>query len=594
MTLPPDDSSYAKLRLVLLEPPAPERDDPGAGPSDQQADPGPQEPEPQHDSRQPFIPLGHDRGRFFFAGTGAQVRDFSARDLHSLPALHELAPPNHWEMEFPAKSGANAMAAGAALMQACFRVGVYDPARLRGRGAWMDNDRSVLHLGDRLYVDGQEQDLRLLGSYFIYENAQHLPLPAAAPISVEKARRLLDLCMMPSWEAPAHMGRLLAGWCVVAPVCGAMPWRPHLWITGEKASGKSWVMNDVVAPVVGSIALHVQSVTTEAGIRQVLASDARPVFFDEAETQTDGDRSRMQNVLNLARQASSEGGAAIVKGTTSGRAQHFYIRSMFAFSSINYGVTQAADESRVVALNLRADTGDGSQVRFDAMRKLRSEIITPDFAAGLLARTMSLLPVIRANASMFADSIARAGHGRRTGDTVGVLLAGAWSLRSGRRVTIEQADAFVHDSTWLHDAITKADVQPEWQRALGLLMQHRIRIMRGNGPAEDVPVAELLLTQVGRAEPGAPAPDLAGKELARIGLRIMEGGMPHLRTPSLVISNTSEAVANVFAKSPWAAAWLSTLARSPGAKASPQTVRFGAIKTRALAIPLKEALPDDD
>ena len=591
LTMPPDAPSYDRLRLVVLETAE-------ADPYDRSDDTG---QSPQRDdiapavAHAPYVPLGHNRGRFFFAGMGGQARDFSARDIHTLPCLCELAPLSFWEVEYPSKTGANTTAAGAALMAACYRVGIYDPGRLRGRGAWIDDMRSVLHLGDRLLVDGQPAPLTLDGSPFIYENAIHLPLPLREALPTSQARKLLDLCMMPTWEHPGHMGRLLAGWCVVAPVCGAMPWRPHLWIAGEKSSGKTWIMEQIVSPVVGSIAFHVQSVTTEAGIRQDLGSDARPVIFDEAETQTDADRARIQNVLNLARQASSEGGAAIVKGSANGRATHYRIRSMFAFSSINYGVTQAADESRVVSLSLRADTEPGSQDRFNAMRSVQAEVVTADFAAALLARTMTMLPTIRHNASIFADSIAAAGHGRRTGDTVGVLLAGAWSLRSSKIVTPAEADRFLIDTAWIREAITKADVQPEWQRAIGHLMQHRIKVVRDHGPSDDVPVSELIEAALGYGQPGGVAKDIAERAMLRAGLRIVDGGKPAARFAVLAVWNNSTEVASAFNRSPWAAAWLSTLARAPGAAPAANPIRFGANgKQRSLCIPMQEVMQNDD
>lgn len=539
-------------------------------------------------SRAPYTVLGHDRGRFYFGGVGGQVRDFSARDLGTTMSLCELASLTYWEREFPSKKGADTTAIGAALMQAAFAMGIYDPSRLRGRGAWIDDGRTVLHLGDRLYVDGTETLVQDLKTRAIYEHALPLPLPAVDPIGAVQAKKLLDLCMMPSWEKPAYMGRLLAGWCVVAPVCGAMPWRPHLWITGEKASGKSTVLDGILSPIIGAIGLHVQSVTTEAGIRQELGSDARPVIFDEAETQTEADRLRIQSVLNLARQASTEGGAAIVKGAANGRATHYRIRSMFAFSSINYGVTQAADESRVVALTLHPDVGEGAQDRFDAFRIARNALITPDFCAGLFARTMTLIPVIRHNASMFADAIASAGHGRRMGDTIGVLLAGAWSLRSGKLVSPTEADAFLAETDWLRAAVASNASMPEWAQCIGHLMQHRTRVHRSNAAGEDIPVGELLSIVAG--EFGDVGITDATQALARMGIRLQEAGRGGVGLRSVLVANTSVEVAQAFSKSIWGASWRKTISRTPGAEATVKPFRFGSLLARAIALPVSVVL----
>ena len=66
-----------------------------------------------------------------------------------------------------------------------------------------------------------------------------------------------------------------------------------------------------------------------------------------------------------------------------------------------------------------------------------------------MARTIELLPVIRKNAGVFADAIARSGKSRRMGDTYGVLMAGAWSLRSRAVETAEQADEMVAETPWV-------------------------------------------------------------------------------------------------------------------------------------------------
>ena len=79
--------------------------------------------------------------------------------------------------------------------------------------------------------------------------------------------------------------------------------------------------------------------TTEAGLRGTLCSDAIPVIFDEFEQNDQRDKQIVQNVLALARIASSEGGK-IYKGTTTGGANAFEIRSMFCVSSINVALIQ--------------------------------------------------------------------------------------------------------------------------------------------------------------------------------------------------------------------------------------------------------------
>lgn len=551
-------------------------------------------PEPQRDSQvQDYVPMGHDRGRFYFYGrAGGQVRDFSARDLTGIGSLLEIAPLSFWEREYPGKTGADVRAAGNALIAACHRAGIYDPDRLRGRGAWLDEGHAVLHLGDRLLINGHDADLNALNGHAIYERARRLPVDiGAAPLAADKAARLMELCMALPFEDVGSMGRLLAGWCVIAPVCGAMPWRPHLWLVSEAGGGKTWVWDNIVRPLLGAVALRCQSKSTEAFLRQRLGSDALPVLFDEFESQNDRDRDRIQQVLDLARQASSEDGAEIGKGGQDGRAKSYRIRSCFAFASINLGLSQAADESRTVVLTLRPNDNQAARAEaFAKLKVLHAEIMQPGFAAALLARTLKLMPVIRANAETFAQAIARTA-GRRTGDTVGVLLAGAWSLRTSRLATAEEAAAFVTDQEWVKNAVDRSAADPEWRRALSFLAQQTIRVVPKSGKVEDVPVGELLAKWDG-SNVGSDAITREDAELAltRAGIRL------DLDAPEAVfyLATGAEQVRRWFQNSTWATGWAATIARAPGVTKMDKARRFGPLVSKGLAVPLQLLLGVED
>jgi putative DNA primase/helicase len=558
-------------------------------------------PEPPHqDHYEPapdtehsdFVPLGHDRGRFyFFTSGGGQVRDFSSRDLQSIGYLCELAPLRFWEMNYPGKgeAGFNARSAGDNLVRACYRAGIYDAERLRGRGAWLDEGRTVLHLGDRLIVDGVEISLADMRSRYIYEQGRRMSLAIAdEQLPSKRASQLIKLCESAPWEDGPSMGRLLAGWLVIAPVCGAMPWRPHIWVTGEAGSGKTWIIDNIVRLVVGDIALQVASKTSEAGVRGDLGLDARPVIFDEFESQNEADRGRVQQVLDLARQASSEDGAAIVKGTQTGGSRRYRVRSCFVFSSINLGLQQAADESRTVVLTAAPDPDQTTRrANFSRLVELQKEILTPDFRPALLARTLALLPIIWANAEVFAAAIARSGKSRRTGDTIGVLLAGAWSLHSRTIATADQADNFVETREWVRQAVGRSDSDPEWQRALDYLVQIPLRVSTGNRPvAQDIPIGELIhLIAKTPNHPVASTED-AASVLARAGIKV------DTKEEKLVVANSSEPLRRAFNLTPWSSSWLATLARTPGSGKLEKPARFGSFTSRGLCIPLSQVFRD--
>lgn len=541
-------------------------------------------PAPTRSPAGPFRILGYDRDRYFFlpAGSG-QVMQLTSHQLGSTASLTALAPLVYWEREFPGGRSTKFDVGAAAddLMRRCERVGVYDPDQKRGRGVWLEDGRVVVHRGDRLLVDGEERDVIDWDGQRIFEKARRMDIPLAQALDTPTAAQLIALCKEPAWENKEYMGRLFAGWLVIAPVCGALHWRPHLWITSEAGGGKSWILDNLVKPILGPLALRVQSKTSEAGIRSELQSDARPVIFDEAETQNKADQARMQQILDLARQSCDEDGAPIVKGTADGGSRHYRIRSCFVFSSINIGLTQAADESRTVVLRLLPKTDAKERAEgFDRLRRMHSEILTPDFAARLLSRTLGLLPVIRANAEIFAQAVMKRGGTRRTGDTIGAMLAGAWSLRSTRAASLEEATAFLTEHEWASKAVDDAGADPEWKRALAHLVQTPLRTVRGNGFTEDIPIGELVLAAAGKGETSLAGAD-ARLTLVRAGIKL------DARGDHVLVANTSRILARSFEDTPWATGWASTIARAEGATKSPSAVRIGSLNSRAVIIPLQ-------
>jgi putative DNA primase/helicase len=534
----------------------------------------------------PFRALGHDRGRYYFLpkGTG-QVVCLRARDLHSAGELVQLARLGWWENAYPGgRESFSIKQAGDELMRSCERVGVYDPDRLRGRGVWLDAGRTVMHLGDVLRVDGRDVAPSEFESRYIYEQSRQMPLEIAAPLSDKEAAGLLRLCCEVGWEKPDRDRRLLAGFLVSAMLCGGMPWRPHLWITGESGEGKSWVFDNIIKPVLRHLAIEAQGFTSEAGIRGRLGSDARPIIFDEAEPDEGavGATARMQQVLHLARQASSEDGGAIIKGTKDGGYREYRIRSSFVFSSINISLTQAADESRTIVLNMAPHAGDSEQGGgFDSLKSTCADVMVKDFGARLLARMLSLLPVIRANSETLADTIARQGHSRRTGDTLGVVLAGAYALASSHEMTAKEAAKYLEDREWIGEAASAAKVEKEWAVSLAHLVQGETRLIV-NGRPDQRGISELIGGCLGRFE------YLTAKDcepaLRRCGLLVRDGW--------LLIANQSEFVADRFKATRWAAGWPRTLARAPGAKRGLDVRYSTAFKSKSLAIPLGVLIDD--
>ena len=552
------------------------------GASQQQQKP-PAQPRQPAGAPKPFRELGHDHGRYYVWSSGPkQVVELSARDLHSLPELNKLAPIPWWEGEYPGgRDTFNVRGAGNALIEECHAQGIFDPDRLRGRGVWFDDGRVVAHLGDALLVEGQRLGLGELVSQQVYQQGRRIVLGEGdalpAPLTDAEGRALLECCRALSWEDADRDGSLLAGWIACGILGGGLHWRPHLWLTSEAGSGKSWVFDNIIKPCLGQFSLWVQGKSTEAGIRGVLATDVLAVCFDEAESQNDIDRGRMQQVLDLARQAVSGDNAPIAKGTKDGGARLQYIRSCFALGSINLALSQTGDETRFIVLPL----GEGTPAQFARLKQLHAKAMVPQIGARLFMRLIALVPTVRANADMLAEAIARSGATRRAGDVLGAALAGGLALTSDRRLTAAQADKLIAKHAWVREAAAASAPEPEWRRILTRLMQHPVRFVSRGGRPDVASVAELAeVVRSGQTDGGRHNILDADDALRRMGIRVMP--------EELRIANRAPGVDDALRGSPWAVGWHATLARAPGAKRDVAT-RFHALSgmSKALAIPLK-------
>lgn len=523
----------------------------------------------------PFQILGHDNGVFYYlcAGSG-QIIDLRA-DQHVEGRLIALAPRQWWEAEYRTKQGPDWRAAQNALIQKSYAAGIYNPGRVRGRGAWWDRDHAVLHLGDRLIVKGKEVPLSTPGD-FIYEAAIPFKINHKNPLDAKSARKLIDICELIAWEKPIS-ARYLAGWIALAPIGGALSWRPHVWITGSSGAGKSWAFNNIIMRIIGTIAQAAQHSTTEAGLRQTLRHDAKPVIFDEAEAKDQRAQLRIDNVLELARSASTEGSPAIIKGSPDGNASTWRIRSPFLFSSINYGVRSKPDENRISALSMLSD---GDKDRFAALSKMVADTLTDEYVDRFLARSIKMIPVIRANARIFATASAPVLGNQRAGDQVGALLAGAYSLHSDSVITASEAAKYIAKQDWQDQKAIVDDTDEN--KCLSRILQTIVKVQTKSGTF-DVSIAKLI--DIVRADPNDVTPRVVGAADANDAL-----GMRGIRADKdgLMVSISHNELAKILRDTEWSISWGRTLARLPGATTPNGSQRFQSIRSRAIKIPYSD------
>lgn len=532
-----------------------------------------------------FTILGYDRGRFYIFLHGMrQVGVYTKSDM-SDAGLIEMAPLGWWEMNFPGtgrSGGINRKMAINFIIRTAEKLGVYDPSKIRGRGAWFDEGRSIYHHGGYLTVDGERMEIVDLESQYVYELARSLPDPADTPITTSEGAGIINLMKMFRWSKPGS-ALLFSGWIALAPVCGAIPWRPHIWMAGGAGSGKS-TLAKLAHGLLRGTDVFAQGNSTEAGIRQKLKADARPVIMDESESTEEGDAKRVQSILSLIRQSSTESDAETLKGTVDGSGMTFHIRSMFCLASIQVALKNKADIDRLSVLNLRS----GREVQSDpnSWKVIKEAIYTtvdkdPDISQRLLRRAIDLLPTTLKNIDVFSDVAARIFGSQREGDQYGALLAGAWSLISDGVATSEQAEELIKRYDW-SEHMDGAD-EDESSRALAALMEGKIRVSGGIYAT----VYELVKEASGYI---TSALDGIGRDKADA---ILQGHGMSVRDRYLLISNTSQEVRRMVRDTPFSADLRGLLLRLPHSdRNNNRPFRFSGVQTKCIRVLLDPILED--
>lgn len=522
---------------------------------------------------QPFRILGHDQGDFFYLSHASRQCVTLSATGHRKENLLQLAPLDWWERVFGGGeklAGETWLMAANSLMQDAMET-IFDPADIRGRGAWLDEGRVIYHAGNILHVDGAHTQIQAHKSVFVYEQGRKITLDDVPPADNVQAGQLLRLCSALNLRNPLDH-KLLAGWLVCAPICGALDWRPHIWINGSSGTGKTWLIERIIRPILGNMALYVQSNTTEAGIRQTLRSDALPVMFDEAETENRADAERLQRVLILARQASRDSGGMIAKGTSGGAAMSFHIRSAFCFSSIGVAATQRADLSRITPLELFKRTGEDARNQWeDLLACWEQSAAKPEWCASIRARAIMCARVIAKNALTFATACTRHLGAQRDGDQIGALLAGAYALTSTEEITLEAAAAWCAKQDWT--LFTSQEVDTDEHRCfshlMGAIIQHE-----ESGHSSRRSIGELVQQALSVGDLNRAAARIT---LERYGIGVRKEGVD--------VSNSHQELKRIFAETQFSGKWADQLQRMHGAEK--KQGHFNKVQQRCVRLPLE-------
>jgi putative DNA primase/helicase len=531
-------------------------------------------PEVTDDTLAKIRPLGHNRGLYsFFPRAAGQIVTLSATGLGRVQSLYMLAPRGFWERQYGGEKVSDSAIcafASAHLMEACHNVGVFQPETTRGVGAWMDGGVPVINCGDAVIKEGNRTHPAEFEGEAVYESGPRVVHTGTAALSNAEAAKALALIRRLQWKRPQY-AYLLAGWLVLAPVGGALTWRPHIWITGKSGSGKSTVINEVAKKMLGDVGLSAEG-ATEAKVRGAIGQSTRPFVLDEAESETAQARLEIQKIINFARKCSS--GGIVANANAIYRAQ-----SCFLFAAINPSVEQLADTARISIIELARDSRPDRLETWNALLSDMREVFTTEYCRAMQARTMENLPALLDNIATFTRVATKMFGDSRAGDQLGPMIAGAFSLTSTSKISDEAATAWMQKQDW--DWHTQTRETEDSAVLLTHIMTSRIRYDHA-GMMRESTIGDMVALA---SEAHSIGQEGAVSGLRSYGIKVDDG--------RLIISNTAPQLRRILADTPYVP-WARGLSEIPGAIAEKPVYFMVGLISRAVSFPLSAVTGDTE
>lgn len=396
-----------------------------------------------NDRGDPFICLGlTEKILHFYCKSQKQIVSFSIKELSKSTVLL-LAPLDFFINKYP-KGDKEQTINLDVLINSLVRESeskYFNKNKVHGSGCWLDKGIPVFNDGKYILSKGQSFDLFDPSFENIYVSTKKIDLNFLNTGSVHDGTTLMEILNCFSFTN-SFSAKFLAGWIFLAPIAGALDWRPHLWILGEAGSGKSTLLDKVVFKILHQVSLMISGSSSEAGIRQDSSNTSLPVIMDEGEAESRKEKEDFQKILQLIRSSSSNQKTKIVKGSASHESKTFSSSSAYLISSTGSNLERQADKTRFLILSLSKKYHDKSSE--EKLRQIEN-VIDDNFANRILTRSIKSIDLVRHNFRIFKNIVQNKLQSNRLGDQFASLLAGYWVLMNNDIVDENSASTLVNE-----------------------------------------------------------------------------------------------------------------------------------------------------
>lgn len=307
-----------------------------------------------------IFPLGHNEGIYYYISTENQQIIPLPFHQHNKAGFRRLcANKEYWLKNYGIEKDEDSIMvswdnAADDLVYQCHKKGIFDPQKVRGIGVWQDGKNYVINDGQKLINPNPD-------SKYLYQKT----IPVDYSMVESDPNTLLELLEAfknLEYKTPNDYF-FLSSWYIQTQIFATIPWRFHIWVSGEAGTGKStilkWIADLCMNPLLTNN-------TTVAGLRQKAKSNATTIIFDEAEPKAD----RTKDIIGLAREMSSNGSYQSLRGTNTGKVINYNTQVNFCMGSIQIDEMNQADRSRFFTIEMASTKGQDPKKYADIQQRI--------------------------------------------------------------------------------------------------------------------------------------------------------------------------------------------------------------------------------
>lgn len=387
-----------------------------------------------------YIALGFDNTRSIVWSVPKQdIVTINHGELHSPGLLVSICGSKYIKRNYADEDGILPKTCyrdlGNEISDSCIALGRYNSNNVRGAGVWKDPENSdvlVVNSKEIFRTDGQKANRINDNAIYIYR--RDLGIKAnQTPATIDDIQEIHKVIKTFNFSK-ANDDLLFLGDIAAKYYTGALKWRTHLLVSGEKGSGKSTAAmfeNNLL----GSYITLKSGMTSIAGQMQESGPDALPSLIDDGE----GEKTKIMQHLEAWVDAST--GVEKFLGSSNQTAIRYQLRTSGALFTIKPFDLNAAAASRSIQIE---------------MLPLNPQIKTPE----LLNKTSESLNKVQEIGKKFfmrmlkhwkefnhsfglINDMLRVKSSSRFADTYATILSASWVALNDGFITEEEADKYI-------------------------------------------------------------------------------------------------------------------------------------------------------